>query len=88
MTDVQIVEILKAMTFTGVKVAGPILGVCLVVGILVSILQTITQIQEQAIAFVAKLAAVVVVCMLGGPWMLQEIRSLIVELWGRIPGLA
>lgn len=52
-------------------VGGPILGVSLLVGLLVSIFQAMTQIQEQTLSFIPKVVAVAVVLLLLGPWMLS-----------------
>lgn len=52
-------------------VGGPILGVSLLVGLLVSIFQAMTQIQEQTLTFIPKVVAVVAVLMVLGPWMLS-----------------
>ena len=52
-------------------VGGPILGVSLLVGLLVSIFQAMTQIQEQTLSFIPKVVAVVVVLLVLGPWMLS-----------------
>lgn len=54
-----------------ILVGGPILGVSLLVGLLVSIFQAMTQIQEQTLSFIPKVVAVVVVMLLLGPWMLS-----------------
>ena len=78
---------MRLMATTGAKVAGPILLAALVVGVIVSIFQTITQIQEQSVAFLLKLAAVVTVMVIGGPWMLGVLRSFILEIWAKIPGV-
>ena len=52
-------------------VGGPILGVSLLVGLLVSIFQAMTQIQEQTLSFIPKVVAVVAILILLGPWMLS-----------------
>jgi len=52
-------------------VGGPILGVALLVGLLVSIFQSMTQIQEQTLSFIPKVIAVAAVMLLLGPWMLS-----------------
>ena len=84
MNDAAVIDTLRLMMTTGVKVAAPILLVALVIGITVSLLQTITQVQEQSVAFLLKLSAVALVILFAGPWMLQEMRSFIVHLWARI----
>ena len=84
MNDAAVIDTLRLMMTTGAKVAAPILLVALVIGITVSLLQTITQVQEQSIAFLLKLGAVALVLLFAGPWMLQEMRSFVLQLWARI----
>ncbi len=67
------------------KVAGPILLVALVVGVLVSVFQAVTQIQEQSLSLVPKIAAVAVVIVVLGPWMLGQLVSYTAELYNSIP---
>ena len=66
----------QALT-TAFLVAGPILAVALFVGLGVSLLQAVTQIQEQTLVFIPKVAAVVAVLFLLGPWMIDEISQLV-----------
>jgi flagellar biosynthetic protein FliQ len=84
-TDTSIVHVLRVMSITGLKVAGPLLLAMLVVGVVVSLFQTITQIQEQAVAYVAKFATVALLLLLLGPWMLQELASFTREMWAQVP---
>jgi flagellar biosynthetic protein FliQ len=67
------------------KVALPMLGVGLAVGLLVSIFQAVTQIQEQTLAFIPKIVALAAVLMLLGPWMLNQLLAYTADLWGGIP---
>jgi flagellar biosynthetic protein FliQ len=67
------------------KVALPLLGVGLVVGLVVSIFQAVTQIQEQTLAFIPKIVALAAVLMLLGPWMLNQLLAYTADLWGGIP---
>jgi flagellar biosynthetic protein FliQ len=69
------------------KLAAPILVTALVVGFGVSLLQSITQIQEVTLAFVPKAAAVAVALFISGHWMISEIVSFTTEMFARIPGL-
>lgn len=59
--------------FTVLKVSLPMLVVALVVGLLISIFQATTQIQEQTLAFVPKIVAVMIVVLLFGPWILTTL---------------
>jgi len=56
-------------------VGGPILGTSLLVGLLVSIFQAMTQIQEQTLSFIPKVVAVIAVLLLLGPWMLSILTA-------------
>jgi len=61
-------------------VAAPMLGLGLLVGLLVSIFQATTQIQEQTLAFIPKILAVLVAIMIFGPWMLNVITDFASQL--------
>ena len=84
--DVVINLVMQAVT-VAVKVALPILLVGLVVGLLVSIFQAITQIQEMTLTFIPKILATIVVMVVAGPWMLNQIISYTAQLWQGIPGI-
>ncbi len=64
-----------------VKTAVPILLVSMVVGLIISLFQTLTSIQEQTLTFVPKLLAIMLALMLMGSWMLNEIVSYMNILW-------
>jgi len=61
----------KEAVGTVLLVGGPILGMALLVGLLVSIFQAMTQIQEQTLTFIPKVVAVAAVLLVMGPWMLS-----------------
>lgn len=67
------------------KVAGPLLITALVVGVIVSVFQAVTQIQEQSLSLVPKIAAVAVVIVVLGPWMLGQLISYTADLYNSIP---
>ncbi len=67
------------------KVGGPILLVALVIGLVVSIFQAVTQIQEQSLSLIPKIAGVAVVIILLGPWMLGQIVAYTTALYTAIP---
>ncbi|TML92193.1 MAG: flagellar biosynthesis protein FliQ [Actinobacteria bacterium] len=69
------------------KVAMPMLAAGLIVGLVVSIFQAVTQIQEQTLAFIPKVIALAAVLMLLGPWMLNQMLTYTADLWGGIPRL-
>jgi flagellar biosynthetic protein FliQ len=67
------------------KIAGPLLLAALVVGLLISVFQAVTQIQEQSLSLIPKIAAVAVVIVLLGPWMLGQMVSYTTALYTSIP---
>ena len=70
MTDADILDIAREMIFTIFKCAMPLLLVSLIVGLIISIFQTITSIQEQTLTFVPKLLAIFLALLLLGSWIL------------------
>ena len=84
--DVVINLVMNAMALA-FKVAMPMLGVALVLGLVVSIVQAVTQIQEQTLSFIPKIIGLAVVLVVGGPWMLGQIVSYTQELYSSIPSL-
>lgn len=71
MSQNQVLFMAREAIGTVVLVGGPVLGVSLLVGLLVSIFQAMTQIQEQTLSFIPKVVAVVAILMILGPWMLS-----------------
>ena len=68
-----------------IKVAAPILLVSLVVGLIISIFQTVTSIQEQTLTFVPKIIAVFFALIVLGHWMLNEMTQFMIRLWSDFP---
>ena len=63
----------KESLMVALMVAAPILGASLVIGVVVSIIQAVTQVQEMTLSFVPKLVGVFVAMLLFGPWMMQTL---------------
>jgi flagellar biosynthetic protein FliQ len=84
--DVVISLATQAMSLA-LKISMPLLGVGLIVGVLISIIQAVTSIQEQTLAFIPKVVAMAVVLVVGGPWMLNQLLSYTAELWMSIPDM-
>jgi flagellar biosynthesis protein FliQ len=83
-----VVNLSTAALTLAFKVALPVLGVGLIVGLAVSVFQAVTQIQEQTLVFIPKVLALTGVLVVGGPWMLNQLLSYTTELWTEIPRLA
>lgn len=74
-------EIASQALYMIIKVSLPVLLVSLCVGLIVSIFQTVTSIQEQTLTFIPKILAVFIALMLMGDWMLTTIIEYMTELW-------
>ena len=81
MTEEVIIDIFTQTLVLIIKVSAPMLLVSLVVGLVVSILQTVTSIQEQTLTFVPKLLAIFLTLMLAGNWILTMLKDFIIELF-------
>lgn len=84
MTQIMLNSIVKDTIVTAAKVSAPILIVVLVLGLVISILQATTQIQEQTLTFVPKLIATAVVGIFLGSWMLQTLMSFTTRIFDLI----
>lgn len=84
MSEIMIMTIVKKALVAGIMVAGPILMISLIVGLIISIFQATTQIQEQTLTFVPKLITIILVMVVLGPWMLNKLVLLTNELFGMI----
>ena len=80
MTDADVLDITIDMIRCIIKCAAPLLLVSLIVGLAVSIFQTITSIQEQTLTFVPKLLAIFITLMLCGGWIMDNCVDFLVDL--------
>ena len=85
MNQDTVVNLASQAMSLALKVAGPILLAALVVGVIVSVFQAVTQIQEQSLSLVPKIVAVAVVIVVLGPWMLGQLVSYTAQLYSAIP---
>ena len=81
MTEGVIMDITRDAIYTIVITAAPVLLVSLIVGLIISIFQTVTSIQEQTLTFVPKILAVFVTVLLLGAWMLGNMTDYMIKLW-------
>lgn len=85
MTADVVIDIAREVVWVIVKTSAPMLIVSLVVGLIISIFQTITSIQEQTLTFVPKFIAIMSVMVLAGGWILNSMSDLFVQLVQSIP---
>lgn len=81
MTEAQVIDIARETLWIIIKVSAPMLLVSLIVGLIISIFQTVTSIQEQTLTFVPKMVGMFVGLMILGHWMLNEMSGYMEDLW-------
>ena len=87
MSSDLVVQMAREALFMVMLISAPMLGLGMLVGILVSVFQATTQIQEQTLAFIPKIVAVCVAILIFGPWMLRLLTDYIRELFVNLPSL-
>ena len=73
--------------WTGLLLCLPVLAATLLVGLAVSVLQVVTQVQEMSLTIIPKLVAAGVAVLAFGPWMLRTLCRFATDLWSHIPGM-
>jgi len=81
MTEEQVLDIARQALYTIILCSAPLLIISLVVGLVVSIFQTVTSIQEQTLTFVPKIICVFLGMMIFGSWILTNLTEFINTLW-------
>ena len=87
MSENMVMSIMKEALYTSLLVGGPILILTLLVGLLVSIFQATTQIQEQTLTFVPKVVIIALTLAIGGNWMLNEIIKFTIKIMSMIANI-
>jgi flagellar biosynthetic protein FliQ len=85
--DTSVIEIATQTLLVAAKISAPILLVTLALGLGVSLVQSVTQVQEHTLTFVPKLAGVALVILVAGNWMLAELMGFTTHLFDLIPDL-
>jgi flagellar biosynthetic protein FliQ len=87
MTDSAVIEIALMTMIVALKLSAPILVPALVIGFVISLVQSMTQIQEFTLAFVPKLIGVGISLLVSGNWMLHTLITYTHDLFARLPDL-
>lgn len=80
-------HMMRDLLWTAFIVSAPVLGLTMLVGLVISVLQVVTQVQEMSLTFVPKLLTAAIVIIVFGSWMLRELAQFSVRLWSSIPSL-
>ncbi len=81
MSEQAVLDLFNEVIWIIIKSSAPMLAVSLIIGLVISIFQTVTSIQEQTLTFVPKLLGIFITMMLCGSWILNNITDFINELW-------
>ncbi len=81
MTQDTIIDIARETLWIIIKTSAPMLIVSLVVGLIISVFQTVTSIQEQTLTFVPKLLAIFIVIIISGSWIMNTIADYMIALY-------
>lgn len=84
MSSEFVISLAEKAVYTTLIICGPLLLLALVIGLVVSIFQATTQIQEQTLAFIPKIVAVLVGLIFFGPWMLSTLVSYAQDIFGNL----
>ncbi len=85
MNSEQAVDVLRQLVTTSLLVVSPILIGAMIIGLLVSLIQSATSIQEQTLSFVPKLVVIALVVVVGAPWMLRLLMQFTTSFILRMP---
>ncbi len=84
MNQAEVVDIAQKALMTVLYVSAPMLGLSMIVGLIISIFQASTQIQEQTLTFVPKIIAVIAAIALFGAWMLNRLIDFTYDIYANI----
>lgn len=88
MSSTLAIELIRRSLMLCLMVGAPMLLAAMVIGLLVSLLQAVTQIQEQTLTFIPKLLVVGIVMLLALPWILNQLVQFMVSVFRSLPSLA
>ena len=81
------ISMMADVFWTGLLACMPVLGLVMAVGLAISLLQVVTQVQEMSLTFVPKLLTAGIALIFFGPWMLRTLTQFTTRLWMQIPSL-
>ncbi len=85
MSQSTVLTLMQNALFLALELSAPVLLTALVVGLVISLLQAVTQVNEQAVNFVPKIVAVALAIILVGPWALQTLLNFVSNLYSNLP---
>ena len=87
MSQTAVLTILQQTLLVVAELSGPLLITALVIGVIISLFQAVTQVNEMTLSYVPKIIAIGLVLILAGPWMLQTLLDYTTRLYSSLPTL-
>ncbi len=87
MTPEFVIDIARQAIETVLMVSGPMLLAALIIGLVISIFQAATQINEQTMTFIPKIVGVFVTLLIAAPWMIQKISAFLLMIFEQLPNV-
>lgn len=87
MSQALVIDLARNAVMLALLLAGPLMAIALVVGLVISVLQAVTQIQEQTLSFVPKILAVAAAFLIALPWMMEMMIRYTTDLFRSIPAI-
>ena len=87
MSQTTVLTILQQTLWVVAELSGPLLLTALVIGVVISLFQAVTQVNEMTLSYVPKIIAIGLVLVLAGPWMLQTLLDYTARLYSSLPTL-
>ena len=87
MTEEFVVNLIRETMYTMLLISAPVLLISLIVGLIISILQAATSIQEVTLTFVPKVIVIAIILVLTLPWMMDVLVSFTINLFQQLPNL-
>ena len=88
MEQTVVIDMIQRLVWTTLLLSAPLLVITMVVGLVISILQAVTQIQESSLSFVPKLIVALVVTVISAPWMIGTMVDYTGSVFGQLPAIA
>ena len=87
MNDQKVIDLGTRAVLVAMQISAPVLIAALVTGVLISVIQAATQIQEQTLSFVPKIIMITIAMVICGPWILEVMTTFTTDLFNGIPGV-
>ena len=84
MSETTVLEVFRSCMVIVLQLAGPVLLISMIIGLVISILQAATQIHEQTLTFVPKLAGIAVVLLIAAPWIIAKMNDFVRSIFDLI----